>query len=262
MIKIGEKIRSLRRERGISQEVLAGWLGISFQAVSKWETAAAMPDIAMIPAIASFFGVSTDELFDYNRYETDKAVEAIVDEHSRYYDTDKLKCEEVLREGLRRFPGNEILINCLVGVLPLPQRAGEVIDLCRALIESTRLDEIRFDACRIMAEAYVSIGEQALAHEAIERIPEIYFTKLSVAAQLLTGEERFKAAAKQAALSLDDLSGMLEILAAHYDAAGEHEKACIKRTQARNVLQVFSGDFATPYTKPLGAAFSSGQLLR
>ena len=62
-IRIGEKIKSLRKAKNISQEVLAKYLGISFQAVSKWEKGDTMPDVAMIPAIASFFGVSTDELF-------------------------------------------------------------------------------------------------------------------------------------------------------------------------------------------------------
>ncbi len=60
MIKIGEKIRFLRKQRNISQEVLANYLGVSFQAVSKWETESAMPDVTLIPAIASFFGVSTE----------------------------------------------------------------------------------------------------------------------------------------------------------------------------------------------------------
>lgn len=38
MLKLGEKIRTLRKQKNISQEVLAGSLGVSFQAVSKWET--------------------------------------------------------------------------------------------------------------------------------------------------------------------------------------------------------------------------------
>lgn len=63
---IGSKIKKLRRQKNISQEVLAQYLGISFQAVSKWESGQNMPDITLIPALASFFGISTDELFDYN----------------------------------------------------------------------------------------------------------------------------------------------------------------------------------------------------
>ena len=69
MIKLGEKIKSLRKQKNISQEVFAGYLGVSFQAVSKWENGNTMPDVTMIPAIASFFGVSTDELFDFNLFE-------------------------------------------------------------------------------------------------------------------------------------------------------------------------------------------------
>lgn len=68
-IKLGRKIKSLRKQKNISQEVLAQYLGVSFQAVSKWESETAMPDITLVPAIASFFGVSTDELFDYNHFE-------------------------------------------------------------------------------------------------------------------------------------------------------------------------------------------------
>ena len=53
-----------------------------------------MPDVTMIPVIASFFGVTTDELFDFNLYEVEKNVEAIVDEYSKYWDIDKTKAEQ------------------------------------------------------------------------------------------------------------------------------------------------------------------------
>jgi len=66
MVKLGEKIRELRKQRGISQEKLAEHLGVTFQAVSKWESGATMPDVLLIPAIANYFHVSTDELFGYD----------------------------------------------------------------------------------------------------------------------------------------------------------------------------------------------------
>ena len=73
MIKLGEKIKFLRKQKDISQEVFANYLGVSFQAVSKWENGNTLPDVTMIPAIASFFGVTTDELFNFNLYEMEKA---------------------------------------------------------------------------------------------------------------------------------------------------------------------------------------------
>ena len=256
MIKIGEKIRLLRRQKNISQEALANVLGVTFQAVSKWETGTAMPDVTLIPAIASFFGVSTDELFDFNVYTVEKNVEAIVAEHRKYWDSDKAKCEQILRDGLKKYPGNDILLNCLIGVLPVPERSAEVIELCKRLIENTRYDEVKYDACRILAEAYRSIGEYALAKEAIEKIPEIYFTKLGVAAELLEGEDMFAPAVKQKSISFEDLIRMCRLLGNYYCERGETGKARIQLEMAKNVILAAKDDFATPYTYALYETFS------
>jgi transcriptional regulator with XRE-family HTH domain len=59
---IGQNIANLRKEKGVKQDELAQALNISAQAVSKWENGGT-PDIELIPAIADFFGVSTDTLF-------------------------------------------------------------------------------------------------------------------------------------------------------------------------------------------------------
>lgn len=60
---IAENIKSLRESQHITQERLANALGISYQAVSKWENSVTTPDVLMIPLIAQYFGVSIDDLF-------------------------------------------------------------------------------------------------------------------------------------------------------------------------------------------------------
>ena len=62
-MEIGNQIKTLRQRRGITQEAMAQHFGITPQAVSKWERGAATPDIAMLPAISAYFGVTIDELF-------------------------------------------------------------------------------------------------------------------------------------------------------------------------------------------------------
>lgn len=62
-MEIGNQIKALRLQRGITQEALAEQLGISPQAVSKWERNTATPDIQLLPALSSYFGVTIDELF-------------------------------------------------------------------------------------------------------------------------------------------------------------------------------------------------------
>lgn len=62
-MEIGKQIKTLRLAKGVTQEELAEYLGVSFQAVSKWETEMSTPDIALLPNIAIFFGITIDELF-------------------------------------------------------------------------------------------------------------------------------------------------------------------------------------------------------
>ena len=57
-----EKLKSLRHSKGVSQEKLADFLGVSFQAVSKWERAEAMPDVGLLAPISRYFGITVDEL--------------------------------------------------------------------------------------------------------------------------------------------------------------------------------------------------------
>lgn len=59
---LGENIAALRKNRGFTQEELAKRLGVSPQAVSKWENGTACPDIALLPEIADIFSVTVDDL--------------------------------------------------------------------------------------------------------------------------------------------------------------------------------------------------------
>ncbi len=175
MTNLGIKIRELRKRKDISQEVLAEALCVSFQAVSKWETGAALPDVTLIPAIAFFFDVTTDELFDYDRYKANAKIEEIV---------------------------------CKAADL----RSDEAATICRSLIEATTDDAVKYDALRILAEIYASKGELVLCEETLEKIPEIYFTKLELVAELLNGEKSLEAAKAQFGLDFDSAIFMLSII--------------------------------------------------
>ena len=231
-IKMGEKIRLLRKQKNISQEVLAQFLGVSFQSVSKWENETTMPDITLVPAIASFFGVSTDELFSFNLMEIEQKVERICTEAYQYRESDPAKSEAILREGLKKFPGNDILLNNLLYTMRSPERSAEVITLCKSLIETTRFDDVKYDALRILAETYHEQGESELTRITLEKIPELYFTKLELQAKLLAGEEKLRAGNMQLGLSLDSAAEMAELLASHYTSVGDASKANAYRSIA------------------------------
>lgn len=243
MIKLGEKIKSLRKQKNLSQEVLANYLGVSFQAVSKWEGGTTMPDVTMIPAIASFFSVSTDELFDFNLYEMERQVDAVCSEAYRYRDTDAARAERILREGLRRYPGNDRILNNLLYTMDYCTRAEEVITLCKSLMESSRDDAVKYDACRILALCYKMHGRGDLVEETLERIPEVYFSKLELIASLMEGEIAYEAAQKQKNIAAESLVNMLILAGKCLKASGETQKAGVQFRTALKVLDAFEEDF-------------------
>jgi transcriptional regulator with XRE-family HTH domain len=91
---IRNNIQKLRKERNITQEVLAAAMEVSVQAISKWETGASLPDIMQLPRIAKFFGVTIDYLF-YN-----EGVEET-------FTNGELPNDDVLR--IIQFKGNQML---------------------------------------------------------------------------------------------------------------------------------------------------------
>jgi len=84
---IGKVINELRKEKKVTQEELANAVGVSTQAVSKWECGGS-PDIELLPAIADFFGVSIDRLFDRNKNNYD-GIEINVAKYIASTDKDK-----------------------------------------------------------------------------------------------------------------------------------------------------------------------------
>ena len=79
---MGQIIKRLRKERNFTQEELAEQLGITFQAVSKWENDTGMPDVSQIIPLATIFGVSTDVLFGMsgkgNREEVQRIIQSAI----------------------------------------------------------------------------------------------------------------------------------------------------------------------------------------
>ena len=71
-IKIGAIIKKLRAENNITQETLANAIGVTPQAISRWESEGGYPDIELLPALADFFSVSTDELLGYKLSEREQ----------------------------------------------------------------------------------------------------------------------------------------------------------------------------------------------
>ena len=235
-MNIGNKIRELRKQRGITQEQLAESIGISFQAISKWENNIAYPDITLAPVLASYFGVSMDELFDFNLKEIKYAVDLIAEEAYKYRESNPAESRKILEEGLKKYPENDILLNNLLYVLNYSEKPDETISIATRLIEKTDCSDVKYDALRFLAYAYKAKGELKNAEAAIEQIPEIYFTKLTEKAYLLSGNAKFEAAEKQKWISFENLLQMMWKLAEYYEEKGDIEKAVAETEKALKLI--------------------------
>lgn len=245
-MNIGNKIKELRRKRGVTQEQLANAVGISFQAVSKWENNIALPDITLMPLLANFFAVSMDELFDFNLEEMEKEIEKIVDEAYKYRESNPEKSKSILEESLKKYPENDILLNNLLYVTP---DADETIEIASKLIGKTTDNEVKYDALRFLAYAYKKKGNLKSAEAAIEQIPEIYFTKLTEMAYLLEGKPKFNAAEKQKWISFENLLQMMWKLAECYETEGKTQKAIEETEKALKLIPILNHPNFEIYTE-------------
>lgn len=87
---IGKQIAMLRKEKGVRQEEVAGYVGVSAQAVSKWENGG-VPDVELLPKIADFFSVSIDSLFGRKIRDYGDIQSALMKEIAEAPEDDKVK---------------------------------------------------------------------------------------------------------------------------------------------------------------------------
>ena len=146
---IGDKIKELRKRDGRKQEDLASALGVTCQAISRWESNKGYPDMEMIPSIANYFHITIDELFGYDN-NRDVKLNGIIEQadsmcNPRNKQTPKSidNAEAFLRNALSEFP-NEWKLQFRLSVVlqmkaALPKIGSQVRKL--ALEESAALLE-------------------------------------------------------------------------------------------------------------------------
>ncbi len=225
-MNIGAKIKAFRKEKKVTQEELADHLHISSQAVSKWETGASSPDIDMLPKLAIYFGITLDNLLDFDQSRIDAAIEQIITESGRGGD-DPTRSEAYLRKALEKYPNNDLLLTCILEDMEQQNgdgsRSAEIIEIGERILNCTRDDANRIDVYRAMAETYHGMGEQAMAEYYLEKIPAVHFLYYEIAAAIKAGKDRIDNAERAESLCIDKLICMLWMRRLEADAAGRTE---------------------------------------
>ena len=112
-MEIGCKIKKLRCKAGLTQEQLATRLGISPQSVSKWENSVTMPDITLLPVLATELGITIDELFDLTVDQKLQRIENRLDIEEEFPKDVFLEYESFLKTQLEEDGDNARVISLL-----------------------------------------------------------------------------------------------------------------------------------------------------
>jgi len=176
---MGETIRRLRREQGVTQEKLADYLGITYQAVSKWENNAGMPDISLVVPLSNFFGVSPDTLFGWTA-ETERTETEGYHSQSKEYLHNGRAAENLAlwRDAAVKYPRNYSCLAGLMGAIHIAAAAGiyeegktpdemleEALALGQRILEDCTNGDITGFARQIMVYILSTDGFRGCDHE-------------------------------------------------------------------------------------------------
>ncbi len=205
ILTLGAKIRELRKRDKRTQESLSEAIGVTCQAVSRWESGYSYPDVELIPSIANYFGITIDELFGYEN-DREKRINSIIEKVNSFNfkarsDDDWVdECVSILREGLIEFPQNERLMFALADTL---SEAGwrrhkewlyydeegfiqhnydvhksnkywiESSKICEYLIDNAKDNTIVTKSIKILVLLYRNFGETEKAIKYANKMPEL-----------------------------------------------------------------------------------------
>ncbi len=150
---IGNQIKALRQRRNVTQEAMAQHLGITPQAVSKWECNITTPDISMLPEISAYFGVTIDELFSLSDDTRMDRIQNMLWDVRYLNPADAENERQFLLEKARREPDNPDP-HCMLAQLEL-HLAQEHKSRAREYAEEiiARAPENTYVGCMYLAEA-------------------------------------------------------------------------------------------------------------
>lgn len=194
-IQIGSVIASMRKEKGLTQEELAEYVGVSKPAVSKWESGQSYPDITLLPVIASYFGISVDDLLDYQPQMTKEDIRKLYKTLSDSFAKDGFDpAYEKCRDSVRRFYSCwPLLFNMGVLLVNHAPSAGspektqsvvnEAISLFQRVEQNCGNPNLARQAIHLRAFGYLMLGKPG---ETIDLLEDLVETPISTRSLLAT----------------------------------------------------------------------------
>lgn len=197
---IGENLKKQRKLKNLTQEQLADILGVSFQSISKWERGEVYPDIELLPTIAEYFGITTDELMGMKEIRDSADVKNILDKSK--YNMSKGLIEEnikLLSEAVKIHPNNyELLSKYAINLtfVDIDRESEEyrqnnlkAANIAERILAECTDPEIRNIMQGELCNYYQNLGESAKALEAADKLPPMWKGSELIKMNILKGED-------------------------------------------------------------------------
>lgn len=231
-LPIGEVIFKLRKEKGVTQDQLAKFIGVSTAAVSKWESKISYPDITLLPVLATFFNVSIDKLLNFKIELSDEEVIKIYEECEALFSSGNLDtAKEKSKSYILKYPSSYYLKLRMAFLFIMYSWKSLQEEKCKKIIcyaielledvaQNCSKEEYVEQALFQLGAYYPSIGEEDKAIEALNKIHKSVYDPNDILPSIYIQKKEFKKAREllQGKLykSIFDISNACMVLANSY----------------------------------------------
>ncbi len=231
-IQIAGTLRELRARKKNTQEQLASHLGVTAQAVSKWERGDGCPDIAQLPAIAFYYGVTVDHLLGVD----DAAKRGKLSDYVlRSRELSVPERVALWREAYREFPSESLVLHNLAWALrreSLSANAEELIVLSERLLQEAKQSGEYFGAINTLCRVYAIKGDMEKARAYAAKAGRYIGTENQLMIRILEGDEAADFCKWNIETLTDLIADNTDVMLKKGHFTADEQIAMIKRTVA------------------------------
>ena len=199
-MEIGAVIRKYRKEKEMTQEEMAGCLGVTASAVNKWENGNTLPDVALLAPVARLLGITTDTLLSYREKLTEREISATGEELRRCVEKKGLEAAfEFAENKIREYPncGQLSLICaqilngwCVIYGLEKSEEQEEKIFFLYEKALKDEAEAVREAAAMALMLMYMEKKEYRKAQEYLDKIGERKINRRQLQGNLYAAQEK------------------------------------------------------------------------
>lgn len=251
MNNFGKRLKNLRISTDITQEQLANALGISYQAVSKWENGLGLPDISLLPGISGFFGVSTDWLLGIDTEHSDKAIENVLNDVSHLKHIAKVnEGIELIEKTLKTYPNNhkllaewaELKVHTFKPDCEKEEWLKQIENKTNIVFRDSTDDYVRHKAKLALTFAYSFCGKREEAEKLCDTFPDEAYSRVEMYSMIALPKEMIKYKHSCIVCDLEKLLVDILSVAKHYYSFADPNKAIPVCNIALNIISLIGNE--------------------